>query len=490
MKRYSSKYKLLLVVSIFSILCILPMQGAFSAPEDLLPFENMTAEVGRGFGDNWNRYAWSMEEFDGHIYVGTWSTNPDYPAIISALLSGEIDLSGSGNILEGISFTQSQGGEIWRHDGGQNWTQVYKADETDTGFRKMVEYDGTLYAATANNQEGTNLYCSTDGTIWDELDGGPMANSDNNSIRTMLVNNGLLYVGTENNVTGGELWSYNGSSWNQIGSSGAFGNDAAVAELAEFGGFLFVGTWDFTDTFSLYKVAEHDSSPIIFDVTPEVRALDGLNNLGVMRLIEYDNELYLGTVNYLDGFSLLRSSTPWITGEESWDVITTNGFDDPDNAYAWSMEVWDDTLYMGTFNTNLLNAFTPEPRAQLLYTQDGNNWETLVDDGFGSSFTYGVRTMMVSDDRLYIGTASNAMVYDPVSLLDYVDYLNHGGNGVDIDPEMLTGILENSGYFHDGNTSWIGMEVYASQQVPEPITVFLLGIGLLGLGRVARKIKI
>ena len=236
MKSYSSKFRILLIVSLLSILCFWPLQGAFAATEDLLPFENLTADMGRGFGSNWNRYAWSMEEFNGDIYVGTWNTNPNYPALIGALLNGDIDLSGSGNILEGISFLQSQGGEIWRYD-GQDWNQVLKAERVDTGFRKMVAYNCGLYAATANSEEGTNLFYSKTGDegTWTALSGGPLDNPDNNSIRTLTVVGDTMYVGTENNATGGELWAFNGSNWTQIGAGSDFGGDASVAQVTPFG---------------------------------------------------------------------------------------------------------------------------------------------------------------------------------------------------------------------------------------------------------------
>jgi len=126
------------VVGIFSVLlCFTVVPVSHGAPLDLLPFENLTADIGRGFGDSMNRYSWSMDNFNGNVYVGTWNVVLDYPAILNAIKNGEI--GGGGNPLEGIKYTHSHGGEIWKHNGGQNWERVFKAGEDDNGFRVMAQ---------------------------------------------------------------------------------------------------------------------------------------------------------------------------------------------------------------------------------------------------------------------------------------------------------------------------------------------------------------
>jgi parallel beta-helix repeat protein len=66
----------------------------------------------------------------------------------------------------------------------------------------------------------------------------------------MAMYNGKLYVGTWNTVTGGEVWEYDGFSWNQVNSDG-FGDTKNIYmnSMALLGNRLFVGTYnDITGT--------------------------------------------------------------------------------------------------------------------------------------------------------------------------------------------------------------------------------------------------
>ncbi|HPR51991.1 MAG TPA: PEP-CTERM sorting domain-containing protein [Deltaproteobacteria bacterium] len=491
----------------FLVGSLLVLVSFFIAPSaqcstmDTLSFENLTQDVGRGFGDTWNRYAWSMEELGGKVYVGTWSVSLDIAGIFSAVSSGDIDFSGTGDPLSLMyTFMKSTGGEIWRNDGGTNWEQVYDAEPDEVGFRKMVtvEHDGTqtLYVGSVNSEGCKILYSSTGNeTDWDTLEGGPMDNPENVSIRAMIAQDGMLIVGTENNSnSGGELWVYNpnntngatvnGSEWCQIGA-GEFDGDPSLAELAFYNGELYVGTWDFDDKFKLFKVCEADGGYNVNDVTPIFDGCDDLSNLGVMKLIEYDGRLYLGTVNYENGFTLL--CTEDTSDRNGWTVITTNGLGDPSNAYSWAMEEWNDKLYLGTFNDGLFSGiYDPVPipldgRGQL-WCSDGTNWSQVVDDGFGSRFNYGIRTMTVtSDNRLVLGTASNMMIPDPSIINPYFMSLLGNIDGVDI--TALSSQLASL-----SSDNWIGAEVWATKNgsqapVPEPATILLLGIGLAGLAK-------
>ncbi len=438
-----------------------------TAASPAITYENITADAGRGFGSTWNRYAWGMAEFNGKLYVGTWNASMDYAGIAGAIMSGGVNFQdlfqGDTDILDFTGLMKSTGAEIWRWNGCA-WIRVYKSPPEEQGIRKMLVHGNVLYAASANYQTGCKVLRTENGLDWVTMVGGPMGNPDNTSIRTLLSHGDKLYVGTENSATGGELWAYDAvaQTWDL---KQVFPEDTAVAEIAVCNGMMFVGTWDFGDSYRLYCDGGNTNW---HDVTPSFPGSNDLHNLGVMLLLPFKEHLYLGTVNYVDGFTLLRSQTP--ESSSSWDVITTNGMGDPDNAYTWAGAIWQDKLCIGTFNHGIRGGvLAPLPvvldgRAKLLMSEDGWNWQVAMADGFGSPFTYGIRTMLVSESGdLICGTASNLMLPDPFNNPALAD----------IDPQVIRRVLtahlgefepcpylERCGVPPCGKRAWIGCEVY------------------------------
>ena len=99
------------------------------------------------------------------------------------------------------------------------------------------------------------------------------------------------------------------------------------------------------------------------------------------------------------------------------------------NFYCWSMEVYNNKLYLGTFDASVflryLNDYTgPLPSqlqqlepipchpadlafgANLWQSSDGINWSPIALDGLGDEDNYGFRTMQVFDNKLTIGTSN------------------------------------------------------------------------------------
>jgi hypothetical protein len=70
-----------------------------------------------------------------------------------------------------------------KHLGGQNWTKVFEPGVSDTGFRKMIEYDGKLFAGTLNPEEGSIICSSDDGLSWQPLEGWNSARSSDKGFR-------------------------------------------------------------------------------------------------------------------------------------------------------------------------------------------------------------------------------------------------------------------------------------------------------------------
>ncbi|MEO1592816.1 MAG: hypothetical protein AAFU71_16210 [Cyanobacteria bacterium J06632_22] len=490
-----------------------------------LHFEEITEDVGPGFGDGLNRYSWSSASKDEYLYIGTFNLNFDVvqlPGYIEQISNSDqpelAALDAFRRLWSGSPVTPSTGGEIWRTKDGSTWEQVFKADPEDVGFRKMIVYDGAIYAGTANGPNGpapgdgaysalppfnptntvdytgsgTALYSSSTGEsgTWQEVPGGPSSNPLNASNRAMAVIDGKLWIGTENPISGPELWSYStADGWTleyQL-PSGVL----AIGEIEEYNGEIYFGTWASGDGFELYQY--DPDTQVATDVTPNVDADVIEGNQGVMQLYSFNGNFFLGTVNYGEGFTLLKTADP-SDPNSTWDVVTTDGFGSefaggtPDNAYAWSTQIVNDVLYLGTFNTGaeagVLGPDIPlDGRGQLWHSTDGHTWEILEDNGFDVPFSYGFRTMTTWNDQLVVGSASNLFFPDLLSS-PYPEYLEALAPD---ELEELIAYLKREGVLDLKPEDYIGTRVYVgkSKAVPEPTSaaVSLATLAALGLLR-------
>ncbi|MEM9154808.1 MAG: hypothetical protein AAGB13_07175, partial [Cyanobacteria bacterium P01_F01_bin.33] len=294
-------------------------------------FQDLTADIGRGFGDPNNRYAWSIIEEDDFLFVSTLNLR--------------------------------SGGEVWRASlGNTNWTKVLDLGPQTSGIRELVAYQGQLYAFSTGKPgirpsatEPSGFVSSDNGETWTEIFGGPLESSINVSIRSSIVYDELLYVGTIDE-SGAEVWTYDGTNWTL---EKKYSEDIdSVSEFIVFDDELFVGTWNLNGDY--FFTGEN------FDVnvTPSFDEPFDRNNGGVIDTVEFQDRLYLSTWNFVNGFSLFRTSDPLT---EKWEIITQDGFGDPDNAYGWNFAAYDDPLtpeegdelFLGNFNSGFDGAGVP-----------------------------------------------------------------------------------------------------------------------------------
>lgn len=190
--------------------------------------------------------------------------------------------------------------------------------------------------------------------------GAGFGNSMNSLASFVIEFKGDLYVGTDANVIMGcDVWRYDGNGWENV-VSGGFG------DLCN----------------------------------------DGAHSAGV-----FQDHLYVGTMNWnksKTGFCQVWRSPDG----ENWERVVDRGFRDFDttertnNRYAWCMAVYNDELYVGTYNHP---ALLDHKGGQLWKTHDGLNWEKMLlpnGDGFGESRNHGIRNMEEFNGLLYVGVAS------------------------------------------------------------------------------------
>lgn len=427
------------------------------------------AAVGRGFGDVWNKYAWSTADFNGGLVVGTKNAYFDYskigtysdtnnaspaaqcyrdptnitPSIYRGLACAELFEAPA----EGGSSTDTRFAEIWRLDYAKNtWSQV-RNDTASQGFRIMTTHNSKLYVgsdlgsfvagvdlktgpAPGWNFPGSRILTSTDGINFtavpcDSTVSGPctsatgVSNSPppnvNTSFRALASYGGKLYLGTFN-PTGGELWSYD--------SAAAAANAWRLIKKfspVDFSGFPTNKYHPAVTELTVFNgklyvglggagidyLRVYDGTTL--SPVAGLPTLTSPTNIGVLKLFASSKGLlYIGSVDFA-GFNLQTMDKSGV-----FSTVTATGFANSSNAYAWSMAELNGRTFVGTFNTGFLSQL-PRGSAELWYSDDSINWQQMalpVDFGF---WNYGIRTMTFANKQLYLGTASNVVAPDLIT---------------------------------------------------------------------------
>lgn len=459
-------------------------------------FENITPFNGfyedRNLGHQ-NNYAWAMGELGNYIYVGVGKN------IVYTVLRFVFNLPEQ--YIPEVFIPRpsiNPGAEIWRYnkDGSESWAQVYKSNPQDGigDFRYMINYTTAsgkkVLLAAANSFSSTvKMLMSEDGENWEDVSNGL---TEGDTARAMVEHNGRMYLGVMKGL-GGSLETIlyetnepeNGWTRVQIGT-GANNPRGEIASMESFNNHLYIGTAP-PGGFEVWRT--NRASPIEGDwrLVVDKGAGEALNQLP-LSMKAFKGDLYVGTgiwfgVFSIDpsqrfvppkGFDLIR-----VSSNDTWKVIigneaisptnpTTRGIRRPSipaglwdisNAYCWQLDVYNNRLYLGTWDDSILFAtllktliarfpniisrlstsntedqaslnidsldfnynYAPliESLIQSLATMkgtfggdlwvsnDGSDWRYISLNGLGNPRNYGLRNLLPSKNgKLYIGTAN------------------------------------------------------------------------------------
>jgi hypothetical protein len=220
--------------------------------------------------------------------------------------------------------------------------------------------------------------------------------------------------------------------------SAGFGShfNAAAAIMKVFKGHLYVGTWN-TPLGSLsnpnrkgceiWRTADGMHwEQVVGHIAPFTEGGFGnQDNTGAWSIESFNDYLYVGTMNW--DFSEEGGCEIWRSADGvHWEQVVDHGFKPimqtqprekkAINTYAWTMKVYKDHLYLGTFNSRIWLFDEEGTGCQLWRTENGVDWEKVqlpdgitngYQDGFGEGENYGIRRMVIYNDDLYIGIASS-----------------------------------------------------------------------------------
>lgn len=439
-------------------------------------FKNTTPTNGFDFNNlnnsRQNNYAWSMEELDQYIYVGTGRNVPYNifkniaPEIITPMSITPPSANNSPEIwrykkddslpwervysvpkylqISGLRFivshkpfkgnknlyAASYGGKlkIFKSSNGVNWFPLSDFMLKGTSSRAMISHKGKLYIATIdekNFNSTSKLYSSEDPEFYpwkDEIDlNNPLydkSKNPNGSITDMKVFNNKIYVATSN-PDGIQVWRTNSSTpklndWTLIVDKG-FGDSTnqSTLSMGTFKNHLYVSA---TKKLPLAWLA-----PIGFDII---------------------------RISPNDKWSLVVGSRPITPSTPSKGIRTNSlsglesGFNNPFNVYAWQIKEYQDKLLISTFD-------------------DSSNMEVILEFLIANKVLIENKVGTVVTDKLI-------KIYQSiVSQLNSIRYpfgfdLYESSDGINFTPIFLNGLSNKYNYggrnlfIDSSNTLYIG----------------------------------
>lgn len=239
----------------------------------------------------------------------------------------------------------------------------------------MKTFGDHLYVGTLNNEHGGQIW-RYDGSSWENVVSENVNESGNRGFRNLLIYNGMLYAGTYNTTYGAQIWrSGNGSNWEVVQYDG-FGdaNKTSVRAMIEYQGFLYVGLQDSNEgPGQLWRSSD--------GVTWQPVVLDGfgdISNNSMHTMAEFQGDLYVGTRNTITYTQLWRSSDGLnfevVVGEGG---VRPPGFGVSNNNSIYDLHVFKDRLFIGVGNNKM--GFS------VYYTPDGVVFKRIGKFGFGES---------------------------------------------------------------------------------------------------------
>ena len=441
----------------------------------------------RGFGDRNNSWAQAMIWWHNNLYVGTsraslcgslYGVHLEAVGIIGQSLADlylpypphDPDLSCA---VDPADLPLQA--EIWRWSPLTNtWQRVFQSPATlpnpgigppapprngkflpyeiaFRGFSSYTESDGTeaLYAFGVNatilwdrNQlPPPRILRTTDGSNWNPIPQTPGTflgslpfNPDHSSFRSPVVYNGKLFVLSGPVFGQGSLIasanpSQGDNAWFLAGSP-----TPDFYELAVFNGWLYLGGFDPTNGYAIFKTRAVGSPPYALTlVVPPGAGLKVRPSKSVVSMFVRDGRLYVGTatfpeiirINPDDTWDLVMGSPRIDPMTNQWKYPTSNldaGFGHTLNDHVWYMSDAYNYLYAGTYNASTGSRLDPVFGPLLLHNMGGHLYVTPNDwyysaittnsfsnrsDPYGGKFVFSVRSMTLTPFGMFLGTAND-----------------------------------------------------------------------------------
>jgi hypothetical protein len=318
---------------------------------------------------------------------------------------------------------------------------LYTGVRTNTGGA-VLRYTGQLPAMQAAALRGDKPpNCPSCFTFTDVQD----FDSD---IAEVALDNNRLYVGTwpgksdasiymSPDIPAGGLMP-NGPAWTGVFNIDQYEPDAVqataygIGAMASFGGYLYFGTQNpphagvlaYTNAYGKPKSQDEltNVEKYSFRSTVFFRMSGQENGTPHVDLLYGDPQLYVYTAPRLQPHGGTWSLAPNKLTNGAPALYGSSGFNNPYNAYTWSMAVWNSKLYVGTFDWTYIAPLLPlgnqgvppifvqptDPAGADLFSFADTNSPAVIESntGVGNPLNYGIRNILPGSNQLFLGMAN------------------------------------------------------------------------------------
>ena len=364
---------------------------------------NLYAGIGTSANDaevwRWNGTAWT--KIGGDSLNSGWTTNYEMVS----------DLTNDGtNLYAGLGASAGDG-EVWRWN-GTAWTKI-GGDSLNSGWDNTIEtvrslrYFGTkLYAGLGDSAGDADVY-AWNGTAWTKIGGDALNSSwaaSTYEYTTALAWDGTnLYAGLGASDGDGEVWKWNGTTWSKIGGDGVSSGWSAaqgdtVNTLLYDGGTLYAGTFDAAGDGLYYSYNGTSWSQIGGALVNKSWAKYGLGSVQVMQA--QGGYLYAGTGNTAGTAIVYRFNGT------TWSLIGGQGING-----SWAANTYEQVMSMASYNTDLYVGLGTTANDAEVWKWDGTTWSQIGGDslnsGWGANYEE-VSALASYGGYLYAGLGNSA----------------------------------------------------------------------------------
>jgi len=286
-------------------------------------------------GNPANEWTTTLVWFEGMLYVGTWQVDGT-----AMMFRANADAANVDDI---------------------EWELIEEAgfgSATNTGFTNGMVFDGHIYVATFNLEEGSEVWRSATGDpgSWEMVIEKSWGREDNSDTTNFFVHDGYLYAGTEM-VRGG----------------------------------IGLGT-------ALFRTAG-GPAPVWEQVAPN--GYGERSNTNTVGMTYFKGQFYAGTWN-LFAAQIWRSTgsgePPW-----DWELVFSDRGGGRSNQLNQGLAVLGDEL----FYCSLDNLYFAPGGGAFFGSPDGTSWIRVTAPGFLEGDPAGIIWMLASNDRIYLSLYSS-----------------------------------------------------------------------------------